>query len=41
MIKIKKEPRQYKMTWRRLKIGCNFQSFVDEVNRKNDKQINK
>ena len=29
------------MEWGRLKKGYNFQSFKDEVNRENDKPINK
>ena len=41
IIQIKKEPLQYKMKWCRLRKGYNFLSFKDEVNRENDKPINK
>ena len=41
IIPIKKEPLQYKMKWCRLKNGCNFLSLKDEVNRKNNKRMNK
>ena len=41
IIQIKKEPLQYKMKWCRLKKGYNFLSFKDEINRENDKPINK
>ena len=41
IIQIKKEHLQYKMKWCRLKKGCNLLSFKDEVNRENNKRINK
>ena len=41
LIQIKIEPLQYKMKWCRFKKICNFLSFKDEVNRENNKRINK
>ena len=41
LIQIKKEPLQYKMKWCRIKKVCKFLSFNDELNRENNKLINK
>ena len=41
LIQIKKEPLQYKMKWCRIKKVCKFLSFTDELNRENNKLINK
>ena len=41
LIQIKKEPLQYKMKWCKIKKVCKFLSFNDELNRENNKLINK